>query len=284
MIYFWYALNYLLMIAMPVALAWFINGKRKPGWILFGIGAATFVASQLGHLPFNWLVLERFELISTDTAVLSSLIILSLFLGLSAGLFEEGSRYLAYRYWAKDARTWGKGLMLGAGHGGIESILLGLTGGLNFAVLAAVRNGALTGLVSEADMPLVQEQITTLFSYPWHFILLGAAERLFALCAHLAMSLLVLQVFTRGQRRWLLASILWHTLLNALAVFAVSTWNAYVAEAIIGVMALLSLGIVWMLRSPEPEEPELEPLPEPGPAQPSEVAVTAETLERSRYD
>jgi uncharacterized membrane protein YhfC len=284
MIYVWYALNYLLMITMPVALAWFINRKRKPGWALFGIGAATFVASQLGHLPFNWLVLERLELVSTDTAVLSSLVILALFLGLSAGVFEEGARYLMYRYWARDARTWGKGLMLGAGHGGIESILLGLGGGLTVAVLAAIRNGALTGLVSEAEIPLVEEQISTLFSYPWHFILLGAVERLFALCAHLAMSLLVLQVFIRGQRRWLFASILWHTLLNALAVFAVATWNEYVTEAIVGVMALLSLGIIWALRSPEPEEPELAPLPEPGPTQLSEAAVTAEMLERSRYN
>jgi uncharacterized membrane protein YhfC len=80
----------------------------------------TFVVSQIGHIPFNWLILERWELVPTDTAVLSSLIIFALFLGLSAGVFEEGARYLTYRFWAKEARTWGKGLMLGAGHGALR--------------------------------------------------------------------------------------------------------------------------------------------------------------------
>jgi uncharacterized membrane protein YhfC len=284
MIYVAYAVNFLLMIIMPLVLARFIARRRRVGWGLFAMGAVTFIASQIGHIPFNWLVLQRFALLPADTAVLSNLIILALFVGLSAGVFEEGARYLTYRYWATEARTWGKGLMLGAGHGGAEAIILGLLGGVNFVVLAAMRNGAFLDQIPAEQLPLLEAQLTTMFTAPWYSVLLGAAERLFALSAHLAMSLLVMQVFTRGQIRWLFASILWHTLLNAAAVIAVSTWNVYITEAIVGLMALFSLAIIFRLRTPEPVAAAIEPLPTAGPARLAPGEVTAEMLERSRYD
>lgn len=282
MIYLVYALNFSLMIIMPLLLARFIAARRGVSWALFGMGAVTFVLSQVLHIPFNWLVLQRFRLVPTDTAVLSNLVILALFLGLSAGLFEEVGRYLTYRFWATEARTWGKGLMLGAGHGGIEAILVGLLGGINVGVMALMQRGLFLESLPVEQLALVQEQITTVFSTPWHLVILGAVERLFAMCAHLALSVLVLQVFTRGQGRWLVAAVLWHTLLNAVAVFAAATWNPYITEALIGVMALLSVGILFWLRTPEPVEPEPEPLPALA-TSPEKVDVTAEMLDRSRY-
>jgi uncharacterized membrane protein YhfC len=149
--------------------------------------------------------------------------------------------------------------------------------------LVLIRQGMFVDAIPPDQMPLVQEQITAVFSTPLPAIMLGAVERLFALCAHLAMSLLVMQVFVRGQIRWLLASILWHTLLNASAVIAVTTWNAYVTEAIIGLFALLSIGIIFWLRTPEPVEPKLEPLPEMKPLAAVGLETTAETLERSKF-
>ncbi len=277
-------LNAALMIAMPLILARFIAVRRGAGWGLFGIGAAAFVLSQVGHIPFNWLVLQRLGWLPADTTVRSNLIVLALFLGLSAGIFEESARYLAYRYWATKARSWGRGLMLGAGHGGIEAIILGVLVALNIAVLARMRDGPLINVVPEDQLPLVKAQIEATFSAPWHLIILGAVERLFALCFHLAASLLVLQVFLRGQLRWLLASILWHTILNATAVIAVSTWNPYVTEGLVGLLALGSLGIVFWLKRPEPEPSPLEPLPEAGPVRPVDVPLTAERLDRSRYE
>ena len=282
MIYFLLSLNFLLMIAMPLALGWFIARRRGASWRLFGIGAVTFIAAQVFHIPFNFLV-DRSGILPEDLSIVTNLVIVALFLGLSAGVFEEGARYLAYRYWARDARTWGKGLMLGAGHGGVESIIVGLLGGINFVALAAMRSGALLEQMPAEQLPLVEAQIEALFATPLHLALLGAVERIFALTAHLALSLMVMQVFTRGRIRWLLAAILWHTLLNAVAVFAINTWNAVVTEALIGVIALLSLGLIFWLREPEPIEEELEPLPEAGPAPPLAAKVTEEAPDRSRY-
>lgn len=276
-------LNFLLMLLMPLALGWWIQRRWQPGWRLFAIGAVTFVLSQIFHIPFNWLVLQKWQLLPTDTAVLSNLLILSLFVGLSAGVFEEGARYLTYRFWAKDARSWAKGLMLGAGHGGIESFLPGAAGLINFVVLLALRQGYLPNLIPPEQMNLVQTQIDAMFGTPLYMGLLGAVERVFALTVQIALSLLVMQVFVRGRLRWLAVAILWHALVDATAVFAISTWGVLTTEGLIGIMALVSLGIIYWLYQPEPKEPELEPLPAPALLKPLDSLPAEDALERSKY-
>ena len=284
MLTYWpYFLNVFLMLIMPIALGWFIARKREISWRFFGMGAATFVLAQVFHIPFNWLVLGRFELLSTDFSDIINLLIYAAFLGLSAALFEEGARYLTYRYWATDARTWGKGLMLGAGHGGIESMLLGILVALTYTQLAAIQGGAFLDQIPAEQMPLVEAQIEAVFGAPWYMVLLGGVERLFAICFHLSASLLVMMSFIRGQARWLVFAIIWHALLDGVAVVMAVKVSPYLTEAAIGVMAVISLVIVFWLRSPEPVEPELEPLPEVGSAQVEKMEITSEMLDRSRY-
>ena len=49
------------------------------------------------------------------------------FAAFTAGLFEEGGRWLAFRFLVPPAeRQWRTALMLGAGHGGLESMCVGL--------------------------------------------------------------------------------------------------------------------------------------------------------------
>jgi len=290
MYYALYSLNVFLMIALPLAVGTVIARRLRSSWALFGIGAATFVGSQLLHLPFNWLV-GMSGFLPEPAASQRGLLLVAVFAGLSAGVFEEVARYLAYRFWARDARAWGAGLMLGAGHGGVEAILLGLLAAINVAFVFGFRHGYFSGTVPQEALPLVQEQVAALFSAPLHRTLLGAAERLFALSVHLSLSLLVLQVFTRGRIFWLVLAIGWHALLDAAAVFGSQTWGIDVTEAIVGFLALLSLGIIWRLYEPAvgPEEPaaSLAEKEREGLGQEEqegiEMEITAERLEESRY-
>lgn len=272
-------LNFLLMIVMPVFLGRWIARRRRVGWGLFGIGAVAFVLSQVGHIPFNILILNKLGWVD-----LSNLIVFAAFAGLSAGTFEGIARYAALRFWAKDARTWGKGLMVGAGHGGIESILVGVFGLINFVLLLGRREGHFAGFFAAypADyLILVDAQIESTFSLPAWMALLGAVERLFAILLHLAATLLVMQVFIRKQLRWLAAGILWHAAIDGVLVYVVTRWGGVTAELVLGGMSLISLGIIFGLRQPEPEEPELESLPVLKPLAPLEVA--ADSLDRSKY-
>ncbi len=274
-------LNFLLMLALPILLARWIQRRYRPGWAFWGIGAVTFVLSQVGHIPFN-LVVQRLGWLPGDLDAWGNLVVTAVFYGLSAGTFESMARYLTFRFWAKDARVWKSGLMLGAGHGGIEAILLGLLGLVNFGVLLAIKNGAMLDIIPTEQMPLVEQQIIAMFGLPWYMTLLGAVERVFAMGFHLSASLLVMQVFTRKQWRWLWAAIGWHALFDGFAVFAVSQWGAIPAEIAFGMMTVFSIGIIIYLRDGDAPDEEDEAV-ETAVFIPNPIQVTDEKLNESRF-
>jgi uncharacterized membrane protein YhfC len=288
--YLLYALNALLMLVPPVILGIVIARKRGIGWGVYIAGAVTFILSQVGHLPFNSFVLPKLYQALGGLPETAGLVVLALFLGLSAGVFEETARYLTYRYWRKDVRTWGGGMMLGAGHGGIEAIIVGLNFTATFVILSLYDGGHLPNLLAtvpaeglaEAET-IVQLQIDTLKTIPWYGRFLGGLERVFALILHLSLSVMVLQCFTRGKRRWLPAAVGWHALANAGAIIIIGLANEYLAELFVGLMALASLLIIRHFKEPEPAEPEPEPLPPLDKVDLSNIEPTADSLEKSRY-
>ncbi len=272
-------LNFLLMIVLPVVLARKIAMSYRVGWGFFGIGAVTFILSQVGHLPFNWFVLQQSGWLDG-----SNLLILSVFLGLSAGTFEGVARYLTFRFWAKDARSWRQGLMVGMGHGGIEAILVGVLGSINFVILLGLREGYFQGIlvtVPVEQLTLVDQQIEALFSVPAPQAVYGAVERVFAMMLHLSASLLVLQAFTRRQLRWLAAGIMWHSVIDGALVYIFRTWGIVWSEVGLGLLSFVSLGIIFWLRVPEPVEAEPLPLPKLRPLTP--LDISGDSLERSKY-
>ncbi len=273
------ALNFLLMIGLPIVFARKIAVQYQVGWRLFGIGAVAFILAQVAHIPFNLLIVQQLEWVTAG-----NLILYAAFLGLSAGSFEGVARYLTFRFWARQARSWRHGVMVGMGHGGIEAIGIGALGLLNFIVLWGLREGYFRGLlvtVPAEQLPLVDQQIAALFSVPLPMALYGALERVFALLLHLSASLLVMQAVVRQQMRWLGAGILWHAVIDGVLVYVVVQWGVIMAELVLGVMSFVSLGIIFALRTADPVATELPPLPELQPLVP--IEPTKETVERSRY-
>ena len=174
--------------------------------------------------------------------------------------------------------------MFGAGHGGTEAILLGLLALINFFVLLAYRDGDISGLVDPEQLGLAQQQIEAFWAAPWHMAILGAVERVFALCFHLSAAVLVLQVFRRNNFLWLFVAIGWHTALNAVALSLLQIGGAYAAEGAVGLLAVLSLVILWALRDREPEKETGSPVVADAPKLEIEpLEVTRERLEDSRY-
>jgi uncharacterized membrane protein YhfC len=162
-----YFLNGLLMIAMPFGLAFYLTNRWKLGGRIWLIGAATFILSQVTHIPFLWAagkVLNQSVLASWNPT--AQLIIRAIFLGISAGIFEEGARYLVMRWWAKDTRSWRKGVLFGAGHGGAEAITLGVLTMYGFLQLVAIRNADLSKIVPANQLTLVQNLVNTYWSVP----------------------------------------------------------------------------------------------------------------------
>jgi len=283
-LYLTYLLNGVLMIAIPIALGIYLSRRYQLGWRLWWIGAGTFVLSQIGHIPFNavlTLLFNRGFLPAPPPEY--HLLFNSVVLGLSAGLWEESFRYGAFRWWAKDARSWSKALMMGNGHGGIEAILLGVLVLINYVIMWVAQGMDLSAYIPAGQLPIFEEQVAIYWSIPWYDSLLGALERVFALTIQISLSVIILQVFLRRNLVWLLIAIGWHALVDALSVYLVSTQSIYTVEAVIGVMALISLGVIFLLRSPDPV-PAVEEIPPVKPALPDPANGNSETVDSYRLD
>ncbi len=277
-------LNAFLMIGIPVALAIFLVKKWKLSWRFWLVGGATFILSQVGHIPFNSLMTTLLN--KTSLATLSTqnaLFFNAVFLGLSAGLFEELFRYGMYRWWLKDARSWKKAVLAGAGHGGVEAIILGGLALLAFFQLTAMRNVDLSTLYTGDTLVQAQAQVSAYWSATWYDSLLGAVERLFTIVIQLSFSVLVLQVFVRKQAGWVFLAILYHAIVDAAALVALQLTNAYWVEGLVGVFALISFFIIFSLRKPEPE-PEAKEVDVVAPVQkPDNIELSNEQLDNSKY-
>lgn len=281
--YLLFALNSLLMVIMPIIIAIVIYRKTGAGWRLFFIGAVTFILSQVLHIPFN-AVIERTGWLPSDLGPWINLLVFAAFYGLSAGVFEEVARYLTYRFWAKDARSWSRGMMLGAGHGGAEAILLGLLLLVNNLTLLYTAGNEMAMNVIPADQrEIISSMVETMYAMPWYEVLMGAVERLFTLVAHLALSVMVLQVFLRRSIGWLFLAIGYHAFLNATALVVAQRWGIYASEAALGLITLLSLFIIFRLRTPEPIDSEPEPLPPLATADTVDLSPTDDVVDRSQY-
>ena len=285
-------LNGFLMIAIPIILGIYLTNKFHLSWKLWLIGASTFIISQILHLPFNTYILNPILITIHKTFQdLPGNLVTALLLGLSAGIFEECSRYGMFRWWVKDSHTWRSAILAGAGWGGIEAIILGGLVVWAFIQMMAYRNFDLSNLKLTPDqLAIARQQIQTYWSLPWYDTLLGVVERIFTIPFHIMASVVVLQVFTRrpGHQmlRWLGLAILLHTVMDASAVFVASQWGGYASEAVLGSLAILDIVIIFALRQPEPEPAvpvSLSPSELPPTFIPTQVEETSENLENTRY-
>lgn len=216
-----------IMILLPVALAWIVIQRLRTAARLLAWGAATFLFAQALRLAFLQGLTSVFQagMLPAPAAAYLGLFNIAI-LALTAGVFEEGARYLAYRHAIPDARSWSAAVTFGIGHGGIESILLG---GMMAWQLAALPAGGET--------------------LPWFMPFLGAIERVFALCLHMMLAVVVLQAITRGNLWWLAAAIAGHAAANALAAAVLIGYGPIAAETVLALVAALALAAMFRLRA-----------------------------------
>jgi uncharacterized membrane protein YhfC len=236
-----------IMLAVPVALGLFLRRRWGLPWTLLFAGAVAFIGSQVVHLPLNYGLTALFRLDWMPKPLeVWQLPFNAVVLGLTAGLCEETARYLVYRFWQKDARSWREALVFGAGHGGVESIIIGLLVVVTLVSMAALRGVDMSQLGLPTDQTAeVVRQVEEFWATPVYMPLLAAAERLMAILLHLSLAALVMQVFVR-QRLWpLWVAMGWHALVDAVAVYVNGTWGAVASEASLAILSLGSAAILW---------------------------------------
>ena len=244
--------NFLGMILLPI-LAWiYFSRKFKLSWKLILAGGLTFIASQIPHLPLTLALTPLFQSWGLVTYAIA--------LGLLAGAFEETARYILFKFVLKKVHTWNEGVLIGLGHGGTEAILLGILVALTFANMLVYRNLDLSTVPSipPEQLATAKAQVAAYWSTPALLALLGMVERIFAICLHVALSVMVLYSIVARRPVWYWLALLWHAVVDGLAVFLGGQHlSALALEGVVGIMALFSLGILFALRAkfPAPESP-----------------------------
>jgi uncharacterized membrane protein YhfC len=261
-----------LMMLFPLFLGWWIRRRYGVGWGVFWAGALTFIASQVVHLPLNYAL----GLLGGGRGVaLWPLVPMALVAGLSAGICEEGARWLALTFLFKRIRTWSQGLQYGAGHGGVEAIIFGALALVSLVTMIALHfaGPAVAGL-PEGAAGQVQAGAAAYWGQPWYLPIVGGFERVFAITLQIAMALLVVRSVARRQIGYLAAAIALHTAVDAWAVWAMQTLGIAATEAGVAVMALGALWLIFRLREPA----SVEPPPGPAPVVASAADLTPQAL------
>lgn len=249
-----YAIQFSGMIILPIS-AWIFFARRfKLSWKLVLAGGLAFIASQVLHIP----VLS----ILSPTLKNNSLFINAILLGLLAGIFEETARYILFKFVLTNARTWKEGVFVGLGHGGTEALILGILAATTFATMLAYRSIDLATVPSipANQLELAKQQVAAYWSAPTFLPLLGFVERIFAMCLHVSLSLMVLYAIANRKMMWFWLAILWHALVDATAVFVSPKIGVVATEGIVALSAIISLWLIFRLRSMFSEMEHSSPL------------------------
>jgi uncharacterized membrane protein YhfC len=218
-----------LMALLPIAF-WLVAARRlrlgRHGWAVIGFGCLFFMLSQFVNTPLRLLALALG--VGTGVAQIAVFALIS-------GLGEELARYVAMR-WVPQIR---EGLdrrvatVYGLGHGGFESLMLGL-GVLATALLVA--NGG------PNVNPALAAQAQIVAATPPYVFLFGVVERLIAIALHVGLSLIVMRAVVAGDARHLLLAIAVHALANGGALALQRVFNyALVTEGYLVVVAGLAV-------------------------------------------
>ena len=151
-------------------------------------------------------------------------IIFYIIAGLSPGLFEETGRYICLKYLLSKEQYQQKNISVsyGIGHGGIESLLIGITFlSYLFAKDALIEKGILKSSI-------------TFFSS-----LMGVVERISAIMLHISASVLVYKTIKGKKITYYIIAIIVHDLVDLVAILYRFDYikNIFVIEFIIGIIS-----------------------------------------------
>ena len=181
----------------------------------------------------------------TGTAITGSLFLYALYAGLMAAAFEETGRYLAMRFVLRRRLNGPNALMYGAGHGGVEAmILLGITSINNIVNSLMLNSGAMADTLSaldDATRQTVAASLATLAETPAWLFFVGGFERVVAVFLHVALSVLVWRAVRDGKARWYWAAFGGHFAVDFAAVI-LANYSILATEAVV---ALMMLAVAW---------------------------------------
>lgn len=243
-----YVIGFLGMILLPIV-TWIVFTRRfNLSWKLILAGGLTFIASQIPHIP----------LVQAWTSVMAknSLLVNAIILGLLAGIFEETSRYILFKFILKNARSWKEGILVGLGHGGTEALILGVLAAMAFVTMLGYRSIDLSTIpgIPADQVELAKQQVAAYWAAPAYIPLIGFVERIFAMGLHVSLSVMVIHALASKKPIWFWLALLWHAIVDASAVYVGQAVGVLAAEGMVALSTVISIWIIFYLRPMSPQD------------------------------
>lgn len=241
-----FIVNIIICFCIPIgALTYFIVTKKKVVKSFF-VGMTVFLIFQVfTRIPIIQLVLPKMEWYNVMSV--ANPVLYGLFLGITAGVFEEVGRFLGFKIGLKSNSNWIDGIAFGFGHGGIEAMLLTGTSAIsNLVILIGLNNGTLDA----SKLGMSEESIRAVFSGVGSMmILLGGIERIFAITIQIALTLLVLYGIRKRKLIYLGIAILMHTIIDSPVVIFPKVFGVGMVglEVFVGISAIVAM--IFIIKS-----------------------------------
>ena len=230
--------------ALPIGL--FVYAKKKLGakTAPFFIGCGVFFVMVL----MLEAAIHRIVFQLAGEALTGSVILYAVYGGLMAALFEETGRYIAMRFLVKPM-DFPNAFMYGAGHGGVEAMLLcGVASISNIAGAVMINSGTMSAQLATLDAEKAADAaaaLSALWTTPSLTFFAGGVERIIAVVLHLSLSILVFQSIRKKAPMELVRAYLFHFVIDSLSVLLSAVASVWVVEL---VTALVTGGAVLMAR------------------------------------
>lgn len=230
--------------ALPIGL--FVYAKKKLGakTAPFFIGCGVFFVMVL----MLEAAIHRIVFQLAGEALTGSVILYAVYGGLMAALFEETGRYIAMRFLVKPM-DFPNAFMYGAGHGGMEAMLLcGVASISNIASAVMINSGTMSAQLATLDAKRAADTaaaLSALWTTPSLTFFAGGVERIIAVVLHLSLSILVFQSIRKKSQKDLLNAYLFHFVIDSLSVLLSAVASVWVVELVV---ALVTGGAVLMAK------------------------------------
>lgn len=239
---FFMLITILISFGLPIGLVIYYRMKEKISMKALGVGLLTFIFSQIVvRMP----LLNNLNVSGAlGNMQKSDKLMYIALLAVTAGVFEEVSKYIGFKFFLKDRLKWKNAVALGIGHSGIEAIfLVGGTMVTNLLFALIINLGSFdSGVVGQMPEAQALALKDALINTPAYMFLLGGLERVFVIAFQIALSIIVLEGILRKDNRYLIQAILIHTMVDYVAAYNASIW---ITEGIMLIVAIYSVRLIY---------------------------------------
>jgi uncharacterized membrane protein YhfC len=201
-----YLISGIFEIVIPVLIGLYFVKRFNTSLNVLVIGCVMFVLSLI-RVPLNQYISSEIYYMNFGSY---TLVLLYAFPSLTAGVFEEGVRYIAYKFLVNDHRI-ENGLTYGVGHGGAESIILVGINSIAFGYFLLFNPGVFPPF-----------QLASIQASPIYLPFVGLYERIMAIIVQISLSVIVLMTFRTGRKIYFGVAIILHFLIDFLASLTLS--------------------------------------------------------------